>query len=323
MALFLDSWSIHTVPWLSSSMYSTHSLPAMTAQSLLFLPSLPSSSTLRIKITSTVVKGYQGTGREMSGQKGFVPLGTGRESSLPLATLHFLNCLAAQACSYGGRRGGERAKLFSESVTASCDRATETARCWTLAPANMDYVKGWPQDWCGYANASQMGGVWAGWTAGDSPPPRYGRQNTVWQVHHSVIKGHIITYNQACMTIGRINTIPLRAALCVSFNASLAFPAAFFFFVFARLQIWSVVLETTLKICSYVLLPSLKIWFYLLKISLEMWSENNSENLMCWKLLWKYDLMCWNLPWKYDYMFWNLPQKCVLKNTVKIWSCML
>lgn len=24
---------------------------------------------------------------------------------------------------------------------------------------------------------------------------------SVWQVHHSVIKGHIITYNKACMTI--------------------------------------------------------------------------------------------------------------------------
>ena len=167
MALFPDSWSIHTVPWLSSSMYSTHSLPAMTAQSLLFFPSLPSSSTLRIKITSTVVEGYQGTGLEMSGQKGFVPLGTGRESSLPLATLHFLNCLAAQACSYGANRRS----FPRECVTASCDRGTETARCWTLAPANMDYVKGWPQDWCGYANASQMGGVWAGWTAGDPPPP--------------------------------------------------------------------------------------------------------------------------------------------------------
>lgn len=36
----------------------------------------PLSWTLRIKITSTVVEKYQGNSLEMSGQKGFVPLGT-------------------------------------------------------------------------------------------------------------------------------------------------------------------------------------------------------------------------------------------------------
>lgn len=38
---------------------------------------------------------------------------------------------------------------------------------------------------------------------------------SVWQVHHSVIKGHIITYNKACMTIAGINAVPLRVACCV------------------------------------------------------------------------------------------------------------
>lgn len=42
----------------------------------------------------------------------------------------------------------------------------------------------------------------------------YGR-GSVWQVHHSVIKGHIITYNKACMTIAGINAVPLRIACCV------------------------------------------------------------------------------------------------------------
>lgn len=34
---------------------------------------------------------------------------------------------------------------------------------------------------------------------------------SVWQVHHSVIKGHIITYNKACMTIaGKKKKLLLR-----------------------------------------------------------------------------------------------------------------
>lgn len=51
----------------------------------------------------------------------------------------------------------------------------------------------------------------------------YGR-GSVWQVHHSVIKGHIITYNKVCMTIAGKNVVPLRVACCV-----LHFLFAFFF----------------------------------------------------------------------------------------------
>lgn len=54
----------------------------------------------------------------------------------------------------------------------------------------------------------------------------YGR-GSVWQVHHSVIKGHIITYNKACMTIAGKNAVPLRVACCV-----LQFLLAFSFFCF-------------------------------------------------------------------------------------------
>lgn len=52
---------------------------------------------------------------------------------------------------------------------------------------------------------------------------------SVWQVHHSVIKGHIITYNKACMTIaGKKKAAPLRVACCV-----LQFLSACFLFLFA------------------------------------------------------------------------------------------
>lgn len=54
----------------------------------------------------------------------------------------------------------------------------------------------------------------------------YGR-GSVWQVHHSVIKGHIITYNKACMTIAGENAVPQRVACC-----ALQFLFAFPFFVF-------------------------------------------------------------------------------------------
>lgn len=43
----------------------------------------------------------------------------------------------------------------------------------------------------------------------------YGSTATVWQVYHSIIKGHIITYNQACMTITGGKADPLREARCV------------------------------------------------------------------------------------------------------------
>lgn len=52
-------------------------------------------------------------------------------------------------------------------------------------------------------------------------------RGSVWQVHHSVIKGHIITYNKACMTIAGINAVPLRAPCC-----ALQFLFAFLFFFF-------------------------------------------------------------------------------------------
>lgn len=55
----------------------------------------------------------------------------------------------------------------------------------------------WAVNWRGYANMSQM----AAWGAdGGDMQTVYGG-GSVWQVHHSVIKGHIITYNKACMTI--------------------------------------------------------------------------------------------------------------------------
>lgn len=79
MALFPDRWSIHTLTCLSNSMYSTHSLPAMTADSFLFFFSSflnTKNKKKSKKITSTVVEKYQGNSLEMSGQKGFVPLGT-------------------------------------------------------------------------------------------------------------------------------------------------------------------------------------------------------------------------------------------------------
>lgn len=43
----------------------------------------------------------------------------------------------------------------------------------------------------------------------------YGSTATVWQVYHSIIKGHIITYNPACMTITGGKAGPLREACCV------------------------------------------------------------------------------------------------------------
>lgn len=53
---------------------------------------------------------------------------------------------------------------------------------------------------------------------------------SVWQVHHSVIKGHIITYNKACMTIAG------RKKKCCSSESSLLCPSVslglFPFFVF-------------------------------------------------------------------------------------------
>lgn len=43
----------------------------------------------------------------------------------------------------------------------------------------------------------------------------YGSRATVWQVYHSIIKSHIITYNPACMTIIGGKAGPLREACYV------------------------------------------------------------------------------------------------------------
>lgn len=126
----------------------------------------------------------------------------------------FLSCLAAQACFMWAR--------LLKCVIASYDRCTEgllldfTQQIWIMLK--------WAVNWRGYANMSQMG-MWE--ADGGDMQTVYGR-GSVWQVHHSVIKGHIITYNKACMTIAGINAVPLRVARCV-----LQFPFAFpFFFCF-------------------------------------------------------------------------------------------
>ena len=62
----------------------------------------------------------------------------------------------------------------------------------------MDYVKGSRID-----EAMLMPPRWVERAAAGTQIV-YGR-GSVWQVHHSVIKGHIITYNTTCMTIAGIN----------------------------------------------------------------------------------------------------------------------
>lgn len=126
----------------------------------------------------------------------------------------FLNCLAAQACFMWAR--------LLKCVIASYDHCTGgllldfTQQIWIMLK--------WAVNWRGYANKSQMG-MWE--ADGRDMQTVYGR-SSVWQVHHSIIKGHIITYNKACMTIAGINAVPLRVACCV-----LQFPFAFFpFFCF-------------------------------------------------------------------------------------------
>lgn len=125
----------------------------------------------------------------------------------------FLNCLAAQACFMWAR--------LLKCVIASYDRCTGallldfSQQIWIMLK--------WAVNWQEYANMSQM----AMWEAdGGDMQTVYGR-GSVWQVHHSVIKGHIITYNKACMTIAGKNAVPLRVACCV-----LQFLLAFSFFCF-------------------------------------------------------------------------------------------
>lgn len=96
-----------------------------------------------------------------------------------------------------------------ECVIASYDRCTGgllldfTQQIWIMLK--------WTVNWRGYANVSQMGMREAD---GRDMQTVYGR-GSVWQVYHSVIKGHIITYNKACMTIAGMNAVPLRPASCV------------------------------------------------------------------------------------------------------------
>lgn len=113
----------------------------------------------------------------------------------------FPNCSVAQAC-----------RMWTgllKCVIAFCDHCMGgllldfTQQIWIMLKRAVN--------WRGYANMSQMGT----WGADDRDRPTlYGRAS-VWQVHHSVIKGHIITYNKACMTIAGINAVPLRVACCV------------------------------------------------------------------------------------------------------------
>lgn len=129
----------------------------------------------------------------------------------------FPNCLAAQACFMWAR--------LLKCVIASYDRCMGgllldlTQQIWIMLK--------WALNWRGYANMSQM----AMWEAdGGDMQTVYGR-GSVWQVHHSVIKGHIITYNKACMTIAWKNAVPLRVACCV-LQFLFAFPLFFFVFFF-------------------------------------------------------------------------------------------
>jgi len=141
------------------------------------------------------------------------------------AILHFLNCLVAQAClMWAG---------LLKCVIAFYDRCMGallldfTQQIWIMLK--------WAVNWWGYANMSQMG-MWE--ADGRDMQTVYGRPS-VWQVHHSVIKGHIITYNKACMTIAGRNAVPLRVASCV-----LQFLFAFSSFLF----------PSSLQICSQLLM---------------------------------------------------------------------
>lgn len=81
-----------------------------------------------------------------------------------------------------------------------------------LYPTNMDYVKGLWIDEDMLIHPRWVEGTVAGTQI------VYGR-GSVWQVHHSVIKGHIITYNTTCMTIAGMNAV-LWDYPAVSFSSS-------------------------------------------------------------------------------------------------------
>ena len=159
----------------------------------------------------------------------------------------FLHCLAAQACFM-------RAGLL-KCVIASYDRCMGgllldfTQQIWIMLK--------WAVNWRGYANMSQMG-MWA--ADGGDMQTVYGR-GSVWQVHHSVIKGHIITYNKACMTIAGINAVPLRVACCV-LQFLFAFPF-FFFLILSSLQICSQLLILWISVlckgvCAHLVQTSIR-----------------------------------------------------------------
>lgn len=131
----------------------------------------------------------------------------------------FLNCLAAQACFMWAR--------LLKCVIASYDRCTGallldfSQQIWIMLK--------WAVNWQGYANMSQMA-VW-GADGGDMQTV-YGR-GSVWQVHHSVIKGHIITYNKACMTIaGKKKKCSSSESSLLCPSVSLGFFLFFLFFLF-------------------------------------------------------------------------------------------
>lgn len=99
----------------------------------------------------------------------------------------FLNCLAAQACF--------RWASLLKCVIASYDHCMGS---WLLDFTQQIWIMlKWAVNWRGYANMSQM----AAWGAGSGDMQTVYGGGSVWQVHHSVIKGHIITYNKDCMTI--------------------------------------------------------------------------------------------------------------------------
>lgn len=139
----------------------------------------------------------------------------------------FLNCLAAQACFMW-------ASLL-KCVIASYDHCMGG---WLLDFTQQIWIMlKWAANWRGYANMSQM----AAWGAGSGDMQTVYGGGSVWQVHHSVIKGHIITYNKACMTIARgKNAVPQRVACCVL--------QQFLFAVFLFLFLFS------LQICSELLI---------------------------------------------------------------------
>lgn len=90
-------------------------------------------------------------------------------------------------------------------------------------------------------------------------------RGSVWQVHHSVIKGHIITYNKACMTIAGINAVPLRAPCCaLQFLFAFLFFFFFFFLLFSSsLQISSQLLMLWIPVlckgvCAYLVQTSIR-----------------------------------------------------------------